>query len=882
MFPPENHSMKLSSLELLARLGAGESIDSVCQQAELTPEEFQAWWRHEAVSRVPAMSGNLSGGVTAATRIERDAIGIPHIYATNDVDLFYAFGYALAQDRLFQLDYLRRRALGRLSEILGPEGLELDLVARTVGLHRIAAAEWTGLPDETRLLLTAYTRGVNAVIDACGDKLPIEFDLLGYRPDPWRPEDCLAIEGEFRWYLTGRFPVIVIPELAKRTLGDGPLYEAFLLGESDTEAILPSGSYPASRNGSQPVGKSVGDPDGAAGSNNWVVSGKLSQSGLPLLASDPHIAFGAVSCWHEVHLCGGSFNVTGMTYAGIPAVMFGRNRQVAWGCTNNICSVRDLYQERTDPAHPGCYLNDGRWEPGREVVETIAVKGQSAVQKTIRYSHNGPIVDEILSPLAQRTGPVALKWLGAFPCGWLTALLQMDRASTTTEFRDATSPWHVPTFCLVFADTQGHIGYQCTGRIPIRDVWERGYRPGWDPQHQWQGLIPFEQMPTLADPERGWIATANNRVAANDFPYPLSGTWLSGQRALRIRQMLTEPNAAAVAVPSPGFSRDDFVRMHQDALSMRAVTGLPRLLKTLAKAVESSAESYRRQVNGLRSMEDRAKRPNVKATAALVERLKEKYTPAEAERMVETKTSQSAEHESELIKTMIHELELKRAANIRVRQAFTYLAAWDCRIEPDRVGASLFNMFFTHWCKGVASQRFDEETAAFVSGAIGGLALELLAEDRFGWFFNDDNRIAAIMKAFEGALDALTKQCGDNMLNWNWGRIHTVQQKHALTARGDLAKLLDRGGLPVKGDGLTVCNTGNDPNWGASMGAGYRMIADLADEQGGLWAIDAGGESGHPGSPHYDDQLADWITAQYHYISLDAPPVCRAVLNFEP
>lgn len=794
--------MNLTSQEMLARLGAGEAIDSLGQAAGLTSQEFQAWWRKEAASRVPHTNGTVSGAVAGSARIERDAVGIPHIYADNDTDLFFAFGYATAQDRLFQLDYLRRRALGRLSEILGPEGLESDLIARTVGLPRIAAAEWKGLPDETRALLEAYTRGVNVLIDASRDSLPIEFDILGYKPESWRPEDCLAIEGEFRWYLTGRFPVIVIPELAKRTLGAGPLYDAFLLGESDDEAILPKGSYPAARNGSQPIGKSVSDPD-CTGSNNWVVSGKLSQTGKPLLASDPHIAFGAVSCWHEVHLCGGSFNVAGMTYAGIPAVMFGRNRQVAWGCTNNICSVRDLYQERTDPAHPGCYLNDGRWEPGRETVETIALKGQAPVQKTIRYSHNGPIVDEILPPLARHTGPVALKWLGAFPCGWLTALLRMDRASSAAEFRQATSPWHVPTFCLVFADTQGHIGYQCTGRLPIRDVWERGYRPGWMPEHQWKGLIPFEQMPTLADPDRGWIASANNRVAANDFPYPLSGTWLSGQRAERIRQMLTEPcdNAGG----SPRFSRDDFVRMHQDALSLRAVAGVPRLLKTL-----------------------------------------------------------------------------KKSADVRVRQSVNYLAAWDCRIEPDRVAASLFNMFFTHWSKGVATQRFDEETAAFVAGSLGGLALELLAENRGGWFPSEQSREGAILKAFQGALDALTKQFGTDMLSWSWGRMHTVQQKHVLSTRGELAKLLDRGGLPVKGDGLTVCNTGNDPNWGASMGAGYRLIADLSDEAGGLWAIDAGGESGHPGSPHYDDQLIDWITAQYHYISLTVPPANSEVLKFVP
>ncbi len=460
-----------------------------------------------------------------------------------------------------------------MAAVLGPEGFELDLVARTVGLHLIAEREWELLPEESRRLVAAFSNGINALIADSGDKLPIEFDLLGYKPEPWRPQDSLAIAGEFRWYLTGRFPVIVIPELAKRVLGAGALYDAFLQGESDGEAILPVGSYPTRRVGRQPVGVSINDPSEGHGSNNWVVSGAKSISGLPMVASDPHIAFAAVSCWHEVHLCGGSFNVVGTAYAGMPAVMFGRNEQVAWGITNNLCSLRDLYEEQTDPAHPGCFLYDGHWEPARERVEVIEIKGGEPVHKTIRLSRNGPIVDEILPPAAKSTGPVSLKSAGRPTyCGWIPALLNMDRAKTADELRQATEPWRVPTFCVVYADVSGQIGFQCTGQIPIRKVDERGYRPGWDPAHQWVGLIPFEGMPHFANPARGWIGTANNRVAADDFLYPLSGTWNNGYRAVRVRQMLEE---------KPRFTRDDFARMHQDSLSLRAVDCVPRLLRVL-------------------------------------------------------------------------------------------------------------------------------------------------------------------------------------------------------------------------------------------------------------------------------------------------------------
>ncbi|HWY88385.1 MAG TPA: penicillin acylase family protein, partial [Gemmataceae bacterium] len=233
--------------DLLTRLGRGDSIAAVCSAAGMTRAQFDAWWRDECRRRVPPATGKRfiprGAGLTGAVRIERDRWGVPHVYAGKDTDLFFGFGYATAQDRLFQLDFLRRKARGRLAEIVGIDGLESDILHRTLGLGRIADKEWTALPAEIQNLLGAYTAGINAVIDETGDCLPIEFDLLHYRPERWLPTDSLAIMGEFRWYLTGRFPVIVIPELAKRTLGEGPLYNVFLQGEEDAESILFPGEY---------------------------------------------------------------------------------------------------------------------------------------------------------------------------------------------------------------------------------------------------------------------------------------------------------------------------------------------------------------------------------------------------------------------------------------------------------------------------------------------------------------------------------------------------------------------------------------------------------------------------------------------------------------
>ncbi len=787
-----NHPFK----EMLHRLGAGESIAQICKTAGLTRQQFDAWWQEELRSRIAEPSGSRSAKVQGRVTIARDERGVPHIVAENDQDLFFGFGYAMAQDRLFQLDYLRRRGSGRLAEILGADGkeldlllrvagfrsiLELDVLARTVGIRRIAEAEWSSLSDDTRTLLTAFSNGINARIEEIGDRLPIEFDLLDYRPEPWSPIDCLTIEGEFRWYLTGRFPVIAIPELAKRVLGDGPLYRAFLQVEEDAESILPAGSYPRAQSGVQPVGTAAGDPDGAQGSNNWVVAGSRTDTGKPLLASDPHIAFDAVSCWYEVHLCGGSFNVAGASYVGMPAVLFGRTEAVAWGCTNNICSQRDLYQEKTDPAHPNCFLHDGRWEPARDREEVIRVKGGEPVRRTIRHSRNGPIVDDILPPAARQTGPVALKWLGAHHGGWLTALLNMNRARNADEFREALRPWHVPTFSVVYADTHGHIGFQSTGRIPIRKVWERGYRPGWDPEHQWQGLIPFEGMPHWADPQRGWIATANNRPAPEDFPYPLAGTWNDGMRARRIRQMIEA---------RPVLTHNDFSAMHLDALSLRGVRCVPGLLNIAARGQDK-----------------------------------------------------------------------------RIAQAVEHLKRWDGHMEPDRIGATIFEVFFARWAREVVRERFDDAVASFVAGGANGLSASLLIDDSAGWFAQG-KREPAVIRALNAALDWLTERLGPDMAQWNWGKLHVLALPHVLSGRGDLGTLLDQQGLPVPGNMHTVCNTGLGPNFEGRTGAGYRLVADLSSTPPILHSVDAQSASGQPGSPHYGDQLRTWHRGEYYALSL--------------
>ena len=781
----------------LRRLGAGESIQSLCAASGMSRQQLDDWWRDEIRSRVPDMEARHELAVKRPVRIERDSWGIPHISAEDDLDLFFGYGFAMAQDRLFQLDYLRRKGQGRLAEILGPDGAESDLLVRTVGLPGIAVEEESRLPEEVAQRLQAFSDGINAWMERSYASLPIEFDLLDYEPEPWTPAASLAIQVEFQWYLTGRFPVIVIPELAKRRLPDPALYRAFLQGESDEESILHAGDYaprPRQSAADPALGPSGGDPCEGEGSNNWVIAGSRTRSGKPLLASDPHIAFAAVSCWYGVHLRSPSLRVAGTGYAGVPAVMIGRNQRVAWGVTNNICSQRDLYREKTDPGHPGCFLYDGHWEPARQRTEEIKVKGAPSLTLTVRHSRNGPIVDSVLPPLAKGTGPVSLRWLGAEDSGWLPALQRMNRADSADHFRQALEKWIMPTWNLVFADVDGNIGQQSTGRIPIRRIWERGYRPGWDPNHQWDGCIPFEGMPALRNPERGWIATANNRPAPDDFPYPLSGTWSSGHRARRVRQRIEGRT---------DLTREQLVEIQHDVLSLRARECLPHLLQILDE--------------------------------------------------------QGPENE----------------------EAVEELRGWDGRMETGSAGASIFETFFTHWSRTVAGERFPEEEVELVSGAIGGLASQLLREDPVGWFRRQPRR-SAVVRAWRDALGELSRRRGPEVSGWTWGQAHRIHLRHVLSGRGDLGRLLDRGGQPVKGNGITVCNTGYDPNWGATMGANFRMIADLGSPEAGLWTVDAQGQSGHPGSPHYCDQLSHWLEARYHTLALESgspDAMIRTTLN---
>ena len=800
--PSRTQTGAVDDTALLYRLGRGASVEEACLSGNLEAQGFQSWWQAQLARRLPQIEGVTHVPVRDAVEIHRDSNGVPHIFADHKEDLYFAYGYAMAQDRLWQLDYYRRQAQGRLAEILGADAcpmatggairaLDRDIVARTIGFERIAQAKLAILDNEVGQYLSAFVAGINQLQTECRNNLPIEFALLDYSPEPWDPVDTLSIWTEFQYYLTVRLDVIVMPELARRELDNDGLFQAYLEGEVDAESILPLGMNSKTQAGR--TGQAVGDPAEGIGSNNWAVAGKRTARGHTLLASDPHIAFNAVSCWYEAHLHGASgLNVAGAGYIGVPGILFGRNMDVAWGITNNICSQRDLYLEKTDPQHPGCFQSGKQWVPGKELVENIEVREQEPVELRVEFSSNGPIVNHLLHDSVRDFGPVSLKWMGAqngpTELSEIGCMMQTNRAQNCQEFRVALKDWKVPTLSMVFADIHGHIGYQCAGHIPLRPTWNRGFRRGWDPNDAWQEVIPFEGLPAMSDPEEGWIRTANNRTAGNDFPYPLSGTWASGYRAQRIRQLLEEE----VKV-----STEDCMRWQMDTLSLRAGECLPVLQSLLADV-----------------------------------------------------------------------------SDWQIRAALDIWKDWNGRMEPDSIGSTLFETFFTLWQNAVAAERFSAQTASYLAGGIAGLAVLLLREDSTGWFEGDDRRRGLVIDTVLQAWHQLSSELGPDQAQWLWGRVHKIRLDHPLGYLPALGPLLDRGGQSVGGSGITVCNTGVDPNYMSAMGANYRIVAELDSQEPVLYAVDAAGQSGHAGSSNYCDQLPLWLNGQMKRLNLQ-PSKCK-------
>ena len=523
-------------------------------------------------------------GLAGPVEVMRDRYGIPHIFAASNEDAFFALGYVHAQDRLWQMEMGRRIAAGRVSEIVGPAGLETDRFLRTLGVRRAAEANLRALDAETRKLLDAYAAGVNAFL-ASGPVLPVEFWLTGARPEPWTPVDSVAWVKMMAWDLGGNWRSELLRMRLAKTLPLARIHEFLPPYPGEQAPVIADLKelYGTMERDAIRLAEFAPDNEGL-GSNNWVVSGERSTSGKPLLANDPHLGLTAPPVWYFAHLNAPGINVIGATLPGVPGVILGRNERIAWGFTNTGPDVQDLYIEKLDAA--GGYLAPEGARPFQVIEETIKVKGAEPEKLRVRISRHGPVISDVTRS-AQEESPrghvIAFAWTAlAEDDRTMRASLQFARAREWDGFLAAARDFQSPQQNMVYADVDGNIGFVAAGRVPLRkagnNLMGMAPAPGWLAKYDWTGYIPFEQLPRSFNPASGAVVTANHRITPPGYEHFISSEWQPPYRADRIQQLLDA---------TPKHDVPSFARIQADVVSLAMRELLPKLLATRPRSEEA-------------------------------------------------------------------------------------------------------------------------------------------------------------------------------------------------------------------------------------------------------------------------------------------------------
>jgi penicillin G amidase len=558
---------------------------------------------------LPQTDGTITvGGISAPVDIIRDADSVTHVFGATKLDVYYGLGYAHAQDRLWQMEFQRRVGMGRLSELFGVASINTDRFLRTLGTGRAARSAWDLLSDETKTGINAYVAGVNAFIATHhGSQLPLEFTLLQFEPEPWTGPDVLAWVKMMAWDLSKNYSFELLRHDTAALLGRDRAASLFppyrqgaltILGEEDLGKKLAT-TEERSKTGflRSSVVESLWSPafasafnlpflGSALGSNNWVVDGTMTASGKPLLANDPHLDGQIPSLWYLAHLSAGDFDVIGATLPGAPAVVLGRNKYIAWGATNVMADVQDLYRERIDRSGRLVEFR-GRLQPVQVIQETIRVKGRPALTLNVRQTRHGPIISDAINANNLSTTvagekptllePLAFRWTALdTEDSSVTAFLRLNEARNWTQFTDALRDFVVPAQNFVYADVEGHIGYYAPAHYPIRDKGDGSeVAEGWTGDAEWVGWVPFDQQPHAYDPPGHFIVTANNKPTPPNYAPAINGEFIEPHRAMRITQRLRETKK---------LTPDDFASIQGDTYSLHAKEILPILLERVHAA----------------------------------------------------------------------------------------------------------------------------------------------------------------------------------------------------------------------------------------------------------------------------------------------------------
>jgi penicillin amidase len=802
--------------------------------------------RFLAKLRLPKLDGEYHlAGLLKPVRIVRDDWGVPHIYAENSSDLFFAQGFVHAQDRLWQLEFSRRLVAGRLAEILGEIALPLDRWMRTLTLRRVADFEVNLQSVEIKHHLQAYADGINTYLRK--GKLPIEFFLLQHRPEPWGIADTLSWIKMMAWSLSVNWESEILrahlvarlgPELATEL--EPPQLPCW------PYAIPPGAEY--QRVGSIALERAAAarpfsgpSPYDGLGSNNWVIAGSKSLTGKPLLANDMHLGLTAPSIWYENHLVTKDFSITGVTFPGIPGVVSGHNGHVAWGYTNGFPDVQDIYLEHLKKLPDGSIEAEynEQWEKIQVLHEQINIKGHKPVTEEVLITRHGPIINA-LSPDFCGEQPLALRWTALEPDTMIQALFSFIQARDCQQLHEALKLWTSPVQNVVYADTLGNIGYTFAGKVPVRAK-NRGRLPvpGWTDEYEWTGYLPFETLPHIENPDQGFIVTANNRVVSEDYPVQLDLEPISGDRAQRISEMIL----------------DNGLRNGQEKID------IPFIQRMHFDQISPSAKVIIRQLAQL-SLTNSAHYPETDLHAAL------KY-----------------------IKTWDGNLTAESTA-AAIYQVFIRKFIWlvlSNKLGPQSKGQadqptsateqSLSNTVLddlTERVMGKGPTPILADSSLFGSHWLPWL-VNLLDHPDSKWFDlgKGEKRDDVMRLALRMTIDELKSISGDSMQEWSWGKLHQVTFQHVLGSNRMLSSFLNLGPYPVGGDETTIWATSTSSQnleTDQMVGPPFRMIIDLKNLENSV-SILAPGQSGNPVSPYYKDQVKAWFEGAYHPILYYPPEV---------
>lgn len=807
----------------------------------------------------PQTAGELEApGLQAEVTVQRDALGVPTITADSSHDLFYAQGFVHAQDRFFEMDFRRHVTSGRVSEMFGESQAGTDMFLRTLGWRDVAEQEVEALDETTLSYYEAYADGVNAYLaEHDGAALSLEYAVLGmqnpdYAVEPWVPADSVAWLKAMAWDLRTNIedeteramlvaqagddtapadslalleklypaypfdenPVIVpkistVPTLESETDAEPA---SFTTDEADGTAVqnaVTTIEWAEADSVIEAVGMLLGDVGEGIGSNSWVVSGSLTESGMPLLANDPHLGAALPSVWYQTQLRCSTvsdecpFDVGGFTFSGLPGIVIGHNSQVAWGFTNLTTDVADLYIEKIDGDQ---YWRDGALVPLEVREETVKVAGSDDIDLTVRSTAHGPIISgltddftavadglvmadgtDIIHGETDAAGAmsgeyaVSLRWTALDAGTAASAIFALDVAQDFEDFRYAASLFDVPAQNLIYADVDGNIGYQAPGRLPIRgagDGWLP--QPGWDSQYDWTGFIPFEELPVSYNPSSGFIVTANNAIVTDDYDHFLSRDWDHGYRAARIAHLIERKAAAAPLTP-------------QDM-----------------RDIQNDNEMWI----------------------------------------------------GKKLATAMGDVDVSGAGP---QEAVALLRTWDAQNAASSSAAAYANVLWSNLALNLFANR-DEPLPYGGQGRMFTVVDALLDDPEDPLWTNEEIGVEGMDEMLalsaEQAYDELISLQGNITSQWNWGGLHAITLRSDTLGSSGIAPieaLFNRGPYPVGGGASVVNATG----W--QLGVSYatttvpsmRMVVDLADFDDSSWN-NLTGASGHPFHPNYVDQTEDW------------------------